>query len=97
MLSHFKIQCLEMYIGILFDITDAPASIDVDKRNGCDSILGICGSMITMSAPSPNTAYTAHFVHPNIGYAETSYMLETSGCVKSQKVSLRVAKSGRKR
>jgi len=55
--------------------------------------------MITMSAPSPNTAYTAHFVHPNIGYAETSYMLETSGCVKSQKVSLRVrvAKSERKR
>ena len=34
MLSHFKIQCLEMYIGILFDITDAPASIDVDKKNG---------------------------------------------------------------
>ena len=24
-----------------------------------------------------NTAYTAHFVHPNFGYAETSYMLET--------------------
>jgi len=53
--------------------------------------------MITMSAPSPNTAYTAHFVHPNIGYAETLYMLETAGCVKSQKVSLRVAKSERKR
>jgi len=34
MLSHFKIQYLEMYIGILFDVTDAPASIDVDKRNG---------------------------------------------------------------
>jgi len=34
MLLHFEIQSLEMYIGILFDITDAPASIDVDKRNG---------------------------------------------------------------
>ena len=26
---------------------------------------------------SDNTAYTAHFVHPNFGFAETSYMLET--------------------
>lgn len=34
MLLHFGIKYLEMYIGILFDITDAPASIDVDKRNG---------------------------------------------------------------
>ena len=34
MLLHFDIHCLEMYIGILFDITDAPASIDADKRNG---------------------------------------------------------------
>ena len=34
MLLHFDIQCLEMYIGILFDITDAPASIDADKKNG---------------------------------------------------------------
>lgn len=34
MLLHFDIQCLGMYIGILFDITDAPASIDTDKRNG---------------------------------------------------------------
>lgn len=34
MLLHFEIQCIEMYIGILFDITDAPANIDVDKRNG---------------------------------------------------------------
>jgi len=34
MLLHFDIQCLEMYMGILFDITDAPASIDADKRNG---------------------------------------------------------------
>lgn len=34
MLLHFDIQYLEMYIGILFDITDAPASIDGDKRNG---------------------------------------------------------------
>jgi hypothetical protein len=24
---------------------------------------------------SPNTAYTAHFVSPNFGFAETSYML----------------------
>ena len=34
MLLHFSIQNLEMYIGILFDITGAPASIDADKRNG---------------------------------------------------------------
>jgi len=34
MLLHFNVQCLEMYIGILFDITDAPASISADKRNG---------------------------------------------------------------
>lgn len=34
MLLHFNIQCLEMYIGILFDITGALASIDADKRNG---------------------------------------------------------------
>ena len=34
MLLYFGIQKLEMYIGILFDITDAPASIDADKRNG---------------------------------------------------------------
>jgi len=27
-------------------------------------------------ATADNTAYTAHFVRPNIGYAETSYMLE---------------------
>jgi hypothetical protein len=26
---------------------------------------------------SYNTAYTAYFVRPNFGYAETSYMLET--------------------
>ena len=26
---------------------------------------------------SDNTAYTAHFVRPNFGYAETSYMLGT--------------------
>jgi len=25
----------------------------------------------------PNTAYTAHFVHPNLGYARTSYILGT--------------------
>ena len=34
MLLHFDIKFLELYIGILFDITDAPASIDADKRNG---------------------------------------------------------------
>jgi len=28
---------------------------------------------------SDNTAYTAHFVRPNFGFAETSYMLETLG------------------
>lgn len=28
-------------------------------------------------ATSPNTAYTAHYVRPNFGFAETSYMLET--------------------
>jgi hypothetical protein len=27
--------------------------------------------------PSPNIAYTAHFVRLNFGYAETSYMLGT--------------------
>jgi len=26
---------------------------------------------------SLNTAYTAHFVRPNFGFAETSYMLRT--------------------
>ena len=26
------------------------------------------------SPPSPNTAYTAHFIRPNFGFAETSYM-----------------------
>jgi len=26
---------------------------------------------------SPNTAYTAHFVRPNFGFVETSYMLGT--------------------
>ena len=34
MLLHFDIHNLEMYIGILFDITDSPASIDADKKNG---------------------------------------------------------------
>lgn len=34
MLLHFNIQRLEMYIGILFDITNTPASIDTDRRNG---------------------------------------------------------------
>jgi len=34
MLLHFDIQSLEMYIGILFDITDSAASINADKRNG---------------------------------------------------------------
>lgn len=34
MLLDFKIQCLEMYIGILFDITDAPASINADRKRG---------------------------------------------------------------
>ena len=29
------------------------------------------------NVPSYNTAYTAHFVRPNFGYAETSYMLKT--------------------
>jgi len=28
---------------------------------------------------SPNTAYTAHYVRPNFGFAETSYMLRTLG------------------
>jgi hypothetical protein len=32
-----------------------------------------------MGATSDNTAYTAHFVRPNFGYAETSYMLGTLG------------------
>ena len=30
-----------------------------------------------MGRASYNTAYTAHFVRPNFGFAETSYMLET--------------------
>jgi hypothetical protein len=30
-----------------------------------------------MSASPNNTAYTAHFVRPNFGYAETSYTLGT--------------------
>jgi len=34
MLLYFDIRYLEMYIGILFDITDTPASIALDKRNG---------------------------------------------------------------
>jgi len=32
-----------------------------------------------MHNTSPNTAYTAHFVRQNFGYAETSYMLDTLG------------------
>jgi len=28
---------------------------------------------------SPNTAYTAHFLRQNFGYAETSYILEPLG------------------
>ena len=31
------------------------------------------------SPPSPNTAYTAHFIRPNFGFAETSYMPGTLG------------------
>jgi len=34
MLRSFDIKALEMYIGILFDITDAPATTDADKHNG---------------------------------------------------------------
>jgi len=34
MLLHFGIQSLEMYVGILFDISDSPATIDTDKSNG---------------------------------------------------------------
>ena len=30
-----------------------------------------------MGATSNNTAHTVHFVYPNFGYAETSYMLGT--------------------
>ena len=33
--------------------------------------------MKIIKPPSDNTAYTAHFVRPNFGFAETSYMLET--------------------
>ena len=32
---------------------------------------------IILRATADNTAYTAHFVRPNFGYAETSYMLKT--------------------
>lgn len=31
-LLHFGIDSLEMYLGILFDTTDSPASIDADKK-----------------------------------------------------------------
>jgi len=31
------------------------------------------------TATSYNTAYTAHFVRPNFGYAKTSYMLKGRG------------------
>ena len=34
MLLNFDIKKLEMYIGILFDITDAPATIEADRNNG---------------------------------------------------------------
>ena len=42
----------------------------------------ICGSQLKLLrnlvlSHSDNTAYTAHFVRPNFGFAETSYMLET--------------------
>ena len=33
--------------------------------------------MLKLLSTSDNTAYTAHFVRPNFGFAETSYMLET--------------------
>jgi hypothetical protein len=33
----------------------------------------------TSFALSPNTAYTAHFVRQNFGFAETSYILGTLG------------------
>jgi len=41
--------------------------------------------LASLSARSYNTAYTAHFVRPNFGYAETSYMLKT--LYKIQKTS----------
>ncbi|MCD5383632.1 hypothetical protein LR066_02580 [candidate division WOR-3 bacterium] len=34
LLEYFGIRRLEIYIGVLFDITDNPASIDTDKING---------------------------------------------------------------
>lgn len=36
-------------------------------------------SVATWLSPSPNIAYTANFVRPNFGYAETSYMLKLLG------------------
>jgi len=38
---------------------------------------------------SPNTAYTAHFVRLNFGFAETSYMLETLYAIGLRRANLR--------
>ena len=37
---------------------------------------------------SNNTAYTAHFVRPNFGYAETSYMLGTLSVIPFTKFNV---------
>jgi len=48
----------------------------VRKKDKPDAPQLAAGS-IHFSQTSPNTAYTAHFVRTNFGYAETSYILET--------------------
>ena len=43
--------------------------------------------MINKTATSANTAYTAHSVRPNFGFAETSYLLGTlyaMPCLKNE-------------
>jgi hypothetical protein len=33
-LEHFRIKCLELYVGVLFDKGDNPAILETDKSNG---------------------------------------------------------------
>jgi len=44
------------------------------KNTASQTLRHYRGSSLT---GSPNTAYTAHFVRPNFGFTETSYMLGT--------------------
>jgi len=47
-------------------------------QNSSNKVIGL---IVKMPATTNNTAYTAHLICPNFGYAGTSYMLKSLGDV----------------